>query len=180
MSDPTIEQLVTEYLQRLRNATADLPTAERDELIANIAHHIATSIEDLDQPSEAAVRTVLEELGDPPVIAAKAREHSSLLNTPPPRGKVPGWLEWGGVAILGIGSYLLPVIGTVAGLIMVSTSRWWSTRQKIVAAVLSSGVCVIVLVPFWYVVAGLALLGPLIAACILAVQLNRRRRGSAR
>ena len=49
--------------------------------------------------------------------------------------------------MLGIGSYLLPVVGTVAGLIMISMSRWWSTRQKIVAALLSlAGVLVIPLV----------------------------------
>lgn len=45
----------------------------------------------------------------------------------------PGALEWIGVAMLGIGSYLLPVVGTIAGLIMISLSRWWTTRPKVVA-----------------------------------------------
>jgi 4-amino-4-deoxy-L-arabinose transferase-like glycosyltransferase len=144
MSRTAIDQLVSDYLERLRIATADLPPNEGEELMTNIAEHIATSIEELDPPNEAAVRTILDRLGDPAVIAAEARGLSSQLNAPPPSAKAPGWLEWGGVAMLGIGSYLLPLVGTVAGLTMVSMSRWWSTRQKVVAAVLSlAGVLVI-------------------------------------
>jgi HAAS domain-containing protein len=147
MSNTASDQLVSDYLERLRAATADLPTTERDELVANIAEHISASMEDLEQPDQAAVRTILDRLGDPAVIAAEARGQSSRPDLAQATG--PGWLEWGGVAMLGIGSYLLPVIGTVAGLVMVSMSRWWSTRQKVLAAVLSlAGVLVIPLVGF--------------------------------
>jgi hypothetical protein len=48
--------------------------------------------------------------------------------------------------MLGIGSYLLPVIGTIAGLVMISLSRWWTTRQKLVAVALSVASFVVVLV----------------------------------
>jgi hypothetical protein len=147
MSRTTIDRLVSDYLDTVRAATQDLPAGERDELVANIAEHIATSMEELDEPNEAAVRTILEKLGDPAVIAAEARKQSN----PAARDSAPkpGWLEWGGVAMLGIGSYLLPVIGTVAGLVMISLSRWWSTRQKVLAAVLSlAGAVVIPLVGF--------------------------------
>ena len=145
MSWTTTDRLVSDYLESVRAATADLPAAERDELVGNIAEHITTSIAELDPPTEAAVRTILDRLGDPAVIAAEARGQSSH---PTPR-PTPGWLEWGGVAMLGIGSYLLPVIGTVAGLVMVWMSQWWSTRQKVVAAVLSlAGLVVIPLVGF--------------------------------
>jgi hypothetical protein len=147
MSMSATDQLVSDYLGRLRMATADLPTSEREELVANIAEHIAASMEELDRSDEAAVRTILDRLGDPAVIATEARGQSSQPGTSPPGGQGPGWLEWGGVAMLGIGSYVLPVIGTVAGLIMVSMSRWWSTRQKVVAALLSlAGVLVIPLI----------------------------------
>jgi hypothetical protein len=147
MSKTDIDQLVSDYLGRLRTATADLPTSEREELVANIEEHIATSLEELGRSDEAAVHTILNRLGDPAVIAAEARGQSSDPGTAPPGGRGPGWLEWGGVAMLGIGSYVLPVIGTVAGLIMVSMSRWWSTRQKVVAALLSlAGVLLIPLI----------------------------------
>jgi uncharacterized membrane protein len=140
MNDP----LVAEYLGRLRAATADLPPGEREELVSSIAEHIAGSLAEADPPGEAAVRTILDRLGDPAAIAAEARGQSG--GTSPARAPYPmphkaparpGLLEWGGVAMLGIGSYLLPVIGTVTGLVMVCLSTWWTTRQKIVAVVLS-------------------------------------------
>lgn len=56
----------------------------------------------------------------------------------------PGALEWGGVLMLGLGSYLLPIIGTIAGLLMVALSPWWTTRQKVVAAAISLSSAVIV------------------------------------
>src|SRR5262245_24522039 len=116
MSGTAIDQLVADYLERLRGATADLPAAEREELVESIAEHIATSMQELDPPNEAAVRTILDRLGDPAVIAAEARGQSSQpAATPAPLAQPadatrPGWLEWGGVAMLGIGSYLLPVV----------------------------------------------------------------------
>jgi hypothetical protein len=149
MNRAAIDQLVSDYLESLRIATADLPPAERDELSANIVEHITTSMDELDPPNEAAVRTILNRLGDPADIAAEARIQSTRALTAPASAPGPGWLEWGGVAMLAIGSYVLPVIGTVAGLTMISMSRWWSTRQKVVAALLSlAGVVAIPIVGF--------------------------------
>ena len=175
MSSTAIDQLVSDYLESLRDATTDLPTAERDELVANIAEHIAASMEELDPPNEAGVRTILDRLGSPADIAAEARGQSSRPAPAPaapaapavPAPAVPasvpgpGALEWGGVAMLGIGSYLLPVIGTVAGLVMVSMSRWWSTRQKVMATVLSlAGLLVIPLIGISLFVARTSQSGP--------------------
>ena len=168
MNMTAIDRLVSGYLESLRAATADLPWAEREELMTSIAEHIAASIGELDQPNEASVRTILDRLGDPAVIAAEARGQSSepvpaTASAPSSVGSAagPGALEWGGVAMLGIGSYLLPVVGTVAGLIMVAMSRWWSTRQKVLAAVLSlAGVLVVPLVGLSIFAAGPKQHGP--------------------
>jgi uncharacterized membrane protein len=139
------DRLVSDYLGHLRAATADLPPAEREELVASIAEHITTSLADLDEPGEADVRTILDRLGDPRAIAAEARGQSGgPYPAPVPPPERPGALEWVGVAMLGLGSYLLPVIGTVAGLVLVSMSKWWTTRQKAVAIALSlSGLIVV-------------------------------------
>ncbi len=130
----TQHPLVAEYLHRLRAQTADLPPEERDELVSSIAEHITASLGEIAAPSEADVRTVLDRLGPAAAIAAEARRQSSGRPVIQPR---PGALEWGGVAMLGIGSYLLPIIGTVAGLVMISLSPWWTGRQKLTAAAIS-------------------------------------------
>ena len=159
------EQLVAQYLDRLRAAAADLPPDEREELVSSISEHISTSLADMDAPSEADIRNLLDRLGDPAAIAADARAQFTSSDTPAtpelpapelptPGPPAPGPLEWGGVVMLGVGSCLLPVIGTIAGLVMVALSRWWTTRQKVVAVALS--------------LSGLVVL-PLIAASILVV-----------
>lgn len=225
------DQLVVDYLANLRAATVDLPPGEREELVSNIAEHITTSLAEIAEPTESDVRTILDRLGDPASIAAEARGQSAppswatAGSTAAPARPAPGVLEWGGVVTLGVGSYLVPVIGTVAGLVMVSLSQWWTTSQKVVAAALSlSGAIALplLLAGFWisgsttvehtgtpgpvvqYGMAlaelgpaesspggpsidvvfalllafgGLAVTGPLLAAVILAVQLNHRSRG---
>ncbi len=150
----THDQVIADYLAALRAATFDLPAQERDELVGSIAEHIATAMSEVVRPSDADVRQILDRLGSPAAIAAEARGHSSapvgsgvLLAAPPaaaPPVPRPGPLEWGGVAMLGIGSYLLPVIGTVAGLVMISVSSWWSIRQKVLAVILSASGAIVV------------------------------------
>jgi uncharacterized membrane protein len=147
----THDVLVTEYLQHLRTAAGDLPPDVREELVSNIAEHIATSLAELDNPSESDVRDLLDRLGEPASIAADARVLSdnatSANGQTSARPSKPGFLEWGGIVMLGLGSYVLPVVGTIAGLIMIALSPWWNRRQKFVAATLSlSGAIVMPLI----------------------------------
>ena len=140
----TQHPLVADYLHRLRAQTADLPPEERDELVSSITEHITTSLAEIPEPSDADVRTLLDRLGSPAAIAAEAQRQSSSGPVTRPR---PGALEWGGVAMLGLGSYLLPIIGTIAGLVMISMSPWWTGRQKLLAAAISlSGVILLPLI----------------------------------
>jgi uncharacterized membrane protein len=139
------------YLSRLRAATADLPPDEREELVSSIAEHIATSLAEADEPGEAAVRTILDRLGDPATIAAEARGQlvgqrrpfapmpypPVVTGAPPAPADRPGALEWTGVIVLGLGSYVLPIVGTVVGLVLICMSKWWTTGQKALAVGLS-------------------------------------------
>ncbi len=137
----TQHPLVAAYLHRLRLSTAGLPPQEQAELISSIAEHIATALGEIGEidkaggagVDEAQVRLVLRRLGEPEAIAAEASGQSAGPATVPR----PGALEWGGVAMLGLGSYLLPVAGTIAGLVMICLSRWWTTRQKVAAVAIS-------------------------------------------
>jgi hypothetical protein len=73
------DRMVGEYLDAVRRATVDLPPDRRDDLLADLAEHIATARSELDPETESGVRDILERLGDPVGIAAEAR-----LGTPPP------------------------------------------------------------------------------------------------
>jgi len=76
--------LVAEYLDALAQATADLPPDRRGELLADLREHIAAARAELHTETEAAVRTILDRLGDPRTIAAEAR-----LGVPPVAASAP-------------------------------------------------------------------------------------------
>ena len=164
----TQHPLVAGYLHRLRAETADLPPEERDELVSSIAEHIATSLAEAPDPQEADIQAVLNRLGSPAAIAMEARRQSSGR---PVTWAKPGALEWGGVAMLGIGSYVLPIIGTIAGLIMISMSPWWTTRQKVLASGIS--LFAVLLVPLgigFFLIAERTTEGPLVPLPIVSFE----------
>jgi uncharacterized membrane protein len=86
MTQPQTDRLVEDYLGAVSYACADLPRGRRDDLIADLREHIAAAREVLYQPTEAAIRTILERLGEPSAIAEEARlgEPLSQHTAPPP------------------------------------------------------------------------------------------------
>jgi uncharacterized membrane protein len=81
MTAPEIDRLdriVEDYLGAVSWACADLPPQRRDDLIADLREHIAAARAVLYQPTEAAVRTILDRLGDPAAIAEEARLSEGL------------------------------------------------------------------------------------------------------
>jgi uncharacterized membrane protein len=67
-----LDGIVDDYLSRLDTALLPLPAAEREQIVAEITEHIAQARATLPTQSEAAVRDLLDRLGDPEVIAAAA------------------------------------------------------------------------------------------------------------
>jgi hypothetical protein len=51
-----------------------VPAHERTQIVDGIEEHVAAALAELDAPTEADVRNVLERLGDPDAIAAEAHE----------------------------------------------------------------------------------------------------------
>jgi len=133
MTTSTVDRLVADYLARLETASAALPPDRRDELVEEIGGHIATARAAGAAADEAAVRTLLERLGLPEVIAAAALDDS------PSTDARPGWsstrpprsaLELTAVLMLTVGSFL-PVVGWLVGVVLLWVSSRWTTAEKL-------------------------------------------------
>jgi uncharacterized membrane protein len=68
-----LDRLVEDYLGAVSYACVDLPPDRRDDLVEDLREHIAAARAVLYDPTEAAVRTILDRLGEPAAIAEEAR-----------------------------------------------------------------------------------------------------------
>lgn len=88
--------LVEDYLVQLRRSAARLPRSPRDDLVADITAHLDAGAAEAD--SEAAIRNLLDTVGDPDDIVAEA------MPTPAETGP-------SGALALGLGVLALPLAG---------------------------------------------------------------------
>ena len=70
----TAQPLVDDYLGRLEQAARPLPRRQRDELVAEIRAHLDAGLEQT--ATEAEVRNLLDDLGEPADIVAAAQPDS--------------------------------------------------------------------------------------------------------
>lgn len=132
MSAPTpATALVEDYLVRLRAATADLADAPRAELLDNIGAHLAETVPP--GTDETAARQALDELGRPEEIAAAARAE----NTPPPARDTTGSTAYDVLTVLALllGGFVVPLLGWVAGVVMLWSGPRWTGREKVLGTV---------------------------------------------
>lgn len=121
----TVDALVDRYLADLEAELEGLPADRRRELLDEVGEHIAAARATLDAESEAAIRNVLERLGDPADIAAEARERFGVPAIPT-RHATP-WLE-----VIALVLLVIPFLGWVVGVVLVWLSRVWTTRDKLI------------------------------------------------
>lgn len=121
----TPDDLIEGYLRHLNTALGDLPGARRREVVEEVAEHIAEARADLLLESEAAVRNLLERVGDPDEIAAEARDRFGVR----PRGG--GIREISAIVLLLVGGFVL-VIGWFVGVVLLWASEAWTTRDKLI------------------------------------------------
>ena len=105
----TENPLMRNYLVRLDAALANVPAAERTQIIEGVQEHASASLAELNDPTEADVRNVLDRLGDPETIAADARERLGITRSQ--RDRATSALLWLGAAV------------GVFDLLMISTSQ---------------------------------------------------------
>jgi hypothetical protein len=137
----TDDELVAAYLRRLRRAARALPRARRQELVDEIAEHIADARASGAQSGEggsAALRNALERLGEPPDIIAAAGG--------PVRGGRPGGLEIAAVALLLAGGMLGfiagiagVIVGWVTGVVLLWVSPRWGWPDKLLGTLVWPG-----------------------------------------
>ncbi len=130
MTTHTLHPLAAEYLERLRRAGRGLPSGRRRELLAEIEGHLSEAIEP--GASDAQALTVLDKLGEPEAIIAA---ETSRPNEPSDRR---GTREWAAVILLPFGGFIFGV-GWFAGLILLWSSRAWTTREKWIGTLVVPG-----------------------------------------
>jgi hypothetical protein len=120
---------IDEYLRVLRSAMSDVPPHRRDEIVTEIEAHIASRLAELPSaPSEADIRNILGQVGEPEDIAAEARE---------PREPQPGRRRL--TDILALVLLPIPFIGWMVGGVLVWLSDVWSKRDKIIGTIAGPG-----------------------------------------
>jgi hypothetical protein len=142
MTNGTIDRLVDDYLTRLADAARAVPTDRRAELLSEIREHIAAARAEGGAADEAAVRTMLDRLGEPADIVAAAVENDpaeepAKLGGPP--GRRPGLgLEIAAVVMLTLGS-LIPVFGWAVGVVLLWSSGLWRPSEKVLGTLIVPG-----------------------------------------
>jgi hypothetical protein len=154
------DALVRDYLGRLRAAGWGLAPARRDELVAEVGEHIEQALlteNEAGRHGEAVVRNVLERLGPPEDIVRAETEGQPYdagggampgrapFGPPPPAGHPAtsyGTADlWGPVEVcalllLSLGSFVLPTVGPITGIVLVWVSEKWTVPQKTVGTLL--------------------------------------------
>ena len=149
------DAIVEEYLHRLDVAATALPMDRRAELVGEIADHIAQARSGGQAADGAALRDLLDRLGDPAEIVAEARDpgpDGSGYGPPGPYGPpadayaAPAQrmrrprigLEIAAVVMLTVGS-LIPVLGWLTGAVLLWASRRFTLGEKLLATLVVPG-----------------------------------------
>ena len=131
----TTHVVVEQYLRRLKDAARSLPRQPREQLISEIREHLALAISA--DATEADVRNVLDDLGEPEDIVAAARPGDAAPITRGPR-------EIFAVILLLTG--FPPFLGWIVGLGLLLWSPLWTARQKLLGALVWPGGYMVTLV----------------------------------
>jgi uncharacterized membrane protein len=125
-------QILDAYLRSLETELRELSPSDRAEIVLEVREHFEDARAEMEQPTEADLRNILERLGPPAEIAAEARLRfgvtRSLDPAPAPipvAGRAPGGLE--------IGALVMWVVWWPLGLLLTALSSRWSRRDKAAA-----------------------------------------------
>jgi hypothetical protein len=128
MTPDDLHPLAEDYLGRLRAAGRRLPPERLRELVAELEGHLREAI-----PAGASapqVDDVLARLG-PPEEIVEAEQPAA------PAGR-RGRREWATLILLPLGGFALGV-GWLVGLVLLWSSRLWTTREKLIGTLIVPG-----------------------------------------
>lgn len=169
------DRLVDAYLKYLTTATEPLPKERRTDLIADVTSHIAEA-RAAGAESEADVRAMLKQLGDPDDIVAAATDGLVLVDRHQPRLRGQ---DIAALVLLPFGGYLA-FVGWFVGVVLLWTSDRWTRKEKLLGTLVFPlgfvGVMVAVTIdvgftlPMWLglPIAGAIILAPIYVLYVLA------------
>lgn len=130
MTGSALHPLARAYLERLRQAGCELPPDRLRDLMGEIEAHLSEAIGPGASDDDAL--EVLERLGPP----------GDIVDAEQPRVTTPverrGWREWAAVILLPLGGLVVGV-GWLIGLILLWSSRLWTTRDKLIGTLIVPG-----------------------------------------
>lgn len=132
MSSGARHPLVDRYLRRLEIELRELAPPQREETIAELRARIGERLADV-AVTDADVREVIQSLGSPDEVASAAHRRYGIVPT------TGGGFETAAVVLLLIGGLVLPLVGWVAGVVMLWVSRVWTTRDKLIGTLVVPG-----------------------------------------
>ncbi|MHB8499282.1 MAG: HAAS signaling domain-containing protein [Acidimicrobiales bacterium] len=138
--------IVERYLGELDAALRGLSPEMRRQMVEDVAGHIAEGRARLDPLDEVGLRSLLDRVGDPEVIAAEAG--SGI----PPRleRRLDAWVPWlllfGGIVGYIIGgagpaplALIVGAVGWLGGVVALGTSSTWLMRDKLLGTFVVPG-----------------------------------------
>jgi uncharacterized membrane protein len=129
------DDIIRQYLKRVRDRLYDLPESDRAEIIGDLQAHIDDAIRESGAATEADVRNVLERLGDPETLAREARER--VVNGEPSAPQLPVYRRVKtGPGALEVAAIVLTALVWPVGLLLAWISGRWRTRDKAVASII--------------------------------------------
>lgn len=130
MTRRTLHPLADDYLQRLRQTGRALPRERLRDLLSEIESYLSEAIP-LGASDDEALEA-LERLGPP----------GDVIEAEQPAAQAPadrrGLREWAAVILLPLGGFAFGV-GWLVGLILLWSSRLWTTRDKLIGTLVIPG-----------------------------------------
>jgi len=130
MTAISLHPLAADYLERVRRAGQGLPHDRLRELLVDIQAHLAEAIDP--EASDAEALTILDRLGEPEEIIAAERPDATV------SADGRGTREWAAIFLLLLGGFVFG-LGWIVGLILLWSSRAWSTMDKLIGTVVIPG-----------------------------------------
>lgn len=131
---------INSYIGRVDAAARGLPPDRRIELLDQLREHL-DAVAGAPGASEVSVLAAIDRLGDPAEIVASEAGVPQALGVALDTSARSAWgpLEIIAVLLLIVGTFLIPVVGPLAGLVCAWFSPAWTRGEKLVATLLCSG-----------------------------------------